>query len=328
MSIAIDANNSDIPAAAVAAEAAANSPAQPDADKQTNLNTAMTLAMFTKQYDKAAKYAHLLEATGTTDPKQLESIASSYYFGGDYTAAKATAQKQVDADIKAGRAPDRNALEVVLNADVNLKDEAGAEAVLEQVVIAYNDPADWAQIIDIAFGTTGLRDVDAVWLGRLPFLTGAPVSPTTGSIMGSVAGHLTFYGDAVNAKAHGGTVDPDPGPRADADKKTLPEQIAGADKANGTFSAKLAEALYGYGMYPEAEAQAKVAMAKGGNPDTSEGPMVLAQAQTAQGKYDDALASLGQVSGGGPATAKVTKLWIDYVNIKKRPPAAAPVAAK
>ena len=72
--------------------------------------------------------------------------------------------------------------------------------------------------------------------------------------------------------------------------------------------------------------EANKAITKGGNPDTSEAPMILGQAQTAQAKYDDALASFGKVTGGGPATARITKLWVDYVTIKKRPPAAAPAA--
>ena len=181
-------------------------------------------------------------------------------------------------------------------------------------------------MMDIAFGTEGLRDVDAIWLGRLLFLTGAPVSQNTGNMIGSIAGHLTFFGDAVNAKSHGAVVDPDPGPRADADKKSIAEQIAAEDKQNGTYSGKLAEALYSYGMYPEAEAAATKAIAKGGNPDTSEAPMVLGQAQAAQGKYDDALASFGKVTGGGPATARINKLWIDYVTVKKKPPAPATAA--
>jgi hypothetical protein len=131
----------------------------------------------------------------------------------------------------------------------------------------------------------------------------------------------------VNAKTHGGVLDPDPVPRADADKKTIAAQIAGEDKANGKYSATLSEALYSYAMYPEAEAAAKLAISKGGNPDTSEAPMVLAQAQAAQGKYDDALASFATVTGGGPATSRIVRLWVDYVKIKKNPPVAAAAPA-
>ena len=117
---------------------------------------------------------------------------------------------------------------------------------------------------------------------------------------------------------------PDPNARADADKKTIPAQIAAEPKQNGNYSAKLAEALYSYGMYPEAEAAAKVAMTKGGATDSTESPMVLGQALTAQGKYDDAIAAFGQVQGGGPATARITRLWVALAKIKKSPPAAAP----
>lgn len=323
MTIAVDVNSKDMAGAATAAQAAADSPAQDEKDKPGNANVALELSMFTKDYAKAIKYAKYLETTKPTDPKILANIANAYYFGNDFASAKALAQATVDADKKAGRVPDHNALMVVMSADAGLKDEAGAEATLEELVVDYNQPDDWAQMIDIAFGTPGLRDEDAIWLGRLLFLTGAPVSQNTGNMIGSIAGHLTFFGDAVNAKAHGAVVDPDPGPRADADKKTIAEQIAAEDKQNGTYSSKLAEALYSYGMYPEAEAAATKAIAKGGATDASEAPMVLGQAQTAQGKYDDALASFGKVTGGGPATARITKLWVDYVTVKKHPPAAA-----
>lgn len=323
----IDVNLKDMEGAAAAAQVIADSNYQEDKVKVFNANVALELNMAAKHYDVAAKYAKLLQATKPTDPKILANIANAYYFSNDFADAKALAQAQVDADKKAGRVPDHNALMVVMSADAGMKDEAGAEQTLEELILDYNQPEDWAQMIDIAFGTEGLRDVDAIWLGRLLFLVGAPVSQNTGNMIGSIAGHLTFFGDAVNAKAHGAVVDPDPGPRADADKKTIADQIAAEDKQPGVYSAKLAEALYSYGMYPEAEAAATKAIAKGGNPDTSEAPMVLGQAQAAQGKFADAQKSFSQVTGGGPATARVTKLWVDYVTVKQHPPAAAPATA-
>ena len=331
MAIFVDVQNNDMAGATTAAQAAADSPASPDADKPGNAKTALLLSMNTKQYDKAIIYAKLLDASTPpqTDPATVDAIANAYYFGGDFADAKINAQKRIDAATKAGKIPDRNALMVLLSADASLKDEAGAETTLEMEVADYNDPQDWAQMIDVAFGTPGLRDLDAVWLGRLLFLVGAPVTQNNANMIGSIASHLTFFGDAVNAKAHGGVVDPDPAPRADDDKKTIAQQIAAEAAQNGTYSAKLSEALYSYGMFPEAEAAAKLGISKGGNPDTSEAPMVLGQAQAAQGKYDDALASFGTVTGGGPATPRITRLWTIYVKIKKSPPvvAAAPAAA-
>lgn len=330
ISIFVDAQNNDMVAATAAAQAAADSPAQPDADKPGNLKTALLLSMNTKQYPKAIAYAKQLDTPTQADPQTMESIGNAYYFGGDFASAKTYSQKRIDAAIKAGKAPDKNALMVLLSAYAGLKDEAGAESTLEQQIIYYNDPSDWAQMIDVAFGTQGLRDVDAVWLGRLLFLVGAPVTQNNANMIGSIASHLTFFGDAVNAKSHGATVDPDPAPRADNDKKTITAQIAAEGAQNGTYSAVLSEALYSYGMYAEAETAAKTAIAKGGAKDPSEAPMVLGQSQAAQGKYDDALASFATVTGGGPATKRIVGLWVDYVKIKKNPPvaaAAAPAAA-
>jgi len=228
------------------------------------------------------------------------------------------AKQRVAADKKAGRVPDRKTLQMLLSAQSQLKDEAGMADTLEEEAADYNDPADWSEIIAITFSTPGLRDQDQIWLGRLLFVVGAQVPPTDASTVGQIASQHGFFGDAVNAKTHGGQVDPDPTPHADSDKKTMPDQIAQEQAQDGAYNAKLAEALYGYGMYPQAEAAAKLAIQKGGNPDPSEAPMVLGQALTAEGKYDDAVVAFGQVSGGGPVTPRIARLWADYAKIKKR----------
>jgi hypothetical protein len=326
--LAVDANANDMPAAAAAAIVAADSPKEPDKDKPGNYYAALQLTLVTKQNDLAMKYAKLLQATNPTDPAQLQMINNAYYFGQDFKDAEALAQQRIDAAKKAGKTPDRNALQLLLSSQAGLKDEAGAEATLEEEVADYNDPNDWAQLIDVAITSPGIRDLDAIWLGRLLFAVGGTVSKQDADMIGALASHDTFFGDAVNAKTHGGTVDPDPGPRADADKKTIQQQIAAEAAQPGVYSAKLAEALYSYGMYPEAEAAARLAMQKGGDPDASEAPMVLGQALIGEGKYSDAIAAFGQVTGGGPATPRIVRLWTDYAKFKAAPPAAPAAAAQ
>jgi hypothetical protein len=324
--IPVDVGAQDMAGAAKAAMDAADSPAQDEKEKAGNLNNAIQLALVTKQFDAANKYAKALDAMHPTDPKALKNIGDALYLSNDFAGAKAWAQAQLAAAKAANRQPDRNTLQVLMSADVGLKDENGAEEALEQTVAAYNDPSDWAQLIDVAITSEGIRDVEAIWLGRLLFLVNAPVSKQDADMIGSIAGHLTFFGDAVNAKAKGGTIDPDPTPRADADKKTIQDQIAQENAQNGVYSAKLAEALYSYGMYAEAEAAARIAMTKGGNPDATEAPMVLGQALAAQGKFAEAKAAFAQVPASGPATARITRLWNYYVTFKANPPAAAPPA--
>ena len=168
-----------------------------------------------------------------------------------------------------------------------------------------------------------MRDLDAVWLGRLMFVSARTVSPQDAAMVGATASHLTFYGDADGASSMAARAFPMPTPRADNDKATMPAQIAAEQKQDGNYSAKLAEALYGYGMYPEAEAAARLAISKGGEADPSEAPMVLGQTLVAQGKYDDAIAAFGQVTGGGPATPRVVRLWIGLSPTSRNRRAAA-----
>jgi tetratricopeptide (TPR) repeat protein len=313
-------------AAAAAAEAAADSPAMPAEDKVQITRLALILANDQKHTEKALGYAKTLQATNPTDSGLLSQIILAYYNAKDFANAQAMLQKQIDADKAAGKPASRETLQNLLDVQVAQKDEAGAEATLEHLVAEFNDPKDWTQMIDVAISSKGIRDLEVVWLGRLIFLAGATPSQQDANLFGATASHLTFFGDAQVAAQHGGTGFPDANARADADKKTIPAQIAAGQKQNGEYNVKLAEALYSYGMYSEAEAAAKLAQSKGGTKDSTEAPMVLGQALTAQGKYDDAIAAFGQVQGGGPATARITRLWVALAKIKKNPPAAAPAA--
>lgn len=325
INVAIKTN--DMAAAAQDAEAAADSPAMPPEDKADIVRLALILANNQKQTDKAVGYAKTMQAMNPTDPGVVSQITVAYFNAKDFAGAQGMVQKQIDADTAAGRKPSRDALQNLLDVEVAQKDEAGAEKTLEMLVADYNDPKDWNQMIDVALSSRGLRDVEAVWLGRLAFLIGTTPVPQDLTLIGSTADHLTFYGDAEQASKHGGTGFADDTARADADKKTIPQQITAGEKQGGQYNAKLAEALYSYGMYPEAQAAAQLAVTKGGATDATEAPMVLGQALAAQGKYDDAIAAFGKVTGGGPATQRITRLWVDYCNVKKNPPTATAAAA-
>ena len=327
INIQVKSQPQNIPAADQDAEAAADSPAMPPEDKADMTRLALILANQVKHTDKAVTYAKTMQATNPTDPGVISQITFAYFQAKDYNDAQIFVQKQIDADTAAGKKPSRNLLQGLIDVQVAKQDEAGAEKTLEALVADYNDLKDWSQMIDVALSSKGLRDVEAIWLGRLAFLVGVTPAAQDLTLFGSTADHLAFFGDASEAAKHGGTGFADNTARADADKKTMPQQIALEAKQNGQYSAKLAEALYSYGMYAEAETAAKTAMSKPGATDPTEAPMVLGQALAAQGKYDEAIATFGQVQGGGPATARITRLWVAYCNIKTNPPAETAAAA-
>ena len=319
----------DLNAADVAAEAAADmDPADiPDDQKEAVYKPALQLALNSKHYDKALKYAKALEALPTPLDASFQSLVmQAHYFGGDTEGAKALAQKHIDAAKAAGQKPARNDYDVIMSAQVKAKDEAGAEQTLEQLVADYNDPDDWKQIISVSYGQKGIRDIDALYLGRLMFLIESNPPANDASIVGGVASKLGFYGDAMKAEQAGGTGFPSPDANAQKDKASIQQQITAGAKQNGVYNIKLAEALYGYGMYPQAEAAANLALSKGGVTDPTEIPMVLGMTLAAQGKNQEALDQFAKVQGGGPATPRIVRLWTYYVKSKMGPATTAAAA--
>jgi hypothetical protein len=310
----------DLAAAGADAEAAADTDpsAIPDADKVNVYKPALQLAMNAKHYDKAVKYAKLYQALTPPPPAADQAlIVQAFYLGGDYASATGLAQKNIDAATAAGQKPQRNDLDVILAAQVKQKDEAGAEKTLEQLVANYNMPEDWNQLMAVSLTTKGMRDIDYVYMGRLMFLqSGGKVRPEDASLIGSTASRLAFYGDSVQAQKLGGTGFPDNTAKADADKKGMAAQIAAGAKQNGQYNVKLAEALYGYGMYPEAITAAQLAKSKGGAQDATEADMVIGMAQTASGQNAPAAATFAGISQPNAASARVTRLWGYYAKSK------------
>jgi len=328
-SMSIHVGMQDMNAADVDAEAAADTdPAQiPDSEKAAVYKPALQLALNSKHYDKAAKYAKLYQATNPPAADQT-LITQALYLGGDYAAATALAQKNIDAATAAGQKPARNDLDVVMAAQVKQKDEAGAEKTLETLVANYNAPEDWKQLMEVSLTTKGMRDIDYIYMGRLMFLQGGPLSQADASLIGATASKAGLYGDAVQAEKAGGTGFPPPDDKANTDKKTFAQQIAAGAKQNGVYNVKTGEAAYGYGMYSDAEALGQAAKAKGGLQDATEADMLIGMSQAAQGKYAEAAQTFSAINQPNPASARVVRLWTYFAKQKANPGTGATAAAK
>ena len=307
-------NSGDEAGATAAAEAAADTPtdAIPAEEKLQVYGNGAALALNAKHTDKAFAYAKQLQALNPPDARNQEIIAKAYYASGDPSAV-AFFQKQIDAAAAAGKLPSRESVQMLMATQIRAKDEVGAEKTMIQSVLYFNDKEDWKQIIDVVMSTRGIRDIDAVLLGRLLFVCGADVSKEDADLIGQTAQKAALYGDAQAAMAKGATLTLDPA-RIASDKASLPQQIQMGAGQNGLFNVKLAEALYGYGMYSQAEAAARLALTKGA--DSSEAQMLVGMALTMQGKYADAVTAFGQVQGGSPATPHIADLWVAYAKNK------------
>ena len=318
-------------------EAMADSPAMPDEDKATTLHNAALLASEAKHYDKAIKYAQaILAMGGPPDPAVLAVLSEAYYHNNDYPNAEATAQKAIAATA-AGVAPNRGALEIALASQLKQKKEADAFNTLETIVTFYDEPDEWAQLIDVSLGTKGIKDLDALNMYRLLIAAKAIGSPDDIGVMAALALQNGYPAEAQRALEAGiaagklsnsgktGAQLAEARTRAAKDRATLASFEAAAVKSpNGELDVKLAETYFGYGRYADAVTAARRGLGKGGaKTDANEANMVLGMALAIQGNNADALAAFNNIKNGSPAAMKAQHLWILYTGRKYATAAAA-----
>ncbi|HEY5046486.1 MAG TPA: hypothetical protein VII49_00510 [Rhizomicrobium sp.] len=326
---AIEIKLNDYAAATTAAEAAADSPAMPDADKKGVLHNAFVLSGQAKQYAKTIAYGQQLAALNAMDDETTADLAIAYYESGDVPHAQQYAQQGIDLAKAAGKQPNPSLLQIVMNAQVKQNNQGGAEQTLEQLVQTTGDPKALGQLIDVSLSTPGMNDLYFFDLLRLKLLAGAMTADDY-TQLGNTAYLQGYPEEAVRVLQQGGkggdTLRKSRNEAA-TDERQLPSIAASAAKAKtGEQDAKLAEDYWGYGRYADAEAAARRAVSKGGMKNPAEGPLILGMSLAAQGKYDEATQAFGQV-GGNQAAKKTAHLWTLYAQTKKGPSAAAPAAA-
>ena len=321
-------NLKDMNTARTAAEAALASPAMPPEDRKDLLHNAFILESANNNYPGIIQYGKQLEAVAPLDAEQNANMAIAYYNTKDTATAQQYAQKAIAAAKAAGKQPPQAALEITMNAQAQANPEA-AVATLEQIVSQNNAPAEWSKLISVSFGAKGMNDVIAMDLYRLMLVTKS-FSANEAGLAGKLANQLRYYGDAVAileaAGVHGADLNT---ARAQAAKEQglLNTEISAAHKSGGTAAVNVAEALYGYGRYADAEALARQAGKAGKNPGEAE--MIVGMAQVRQGKFADAATTFQSVSGN-PAMMKAAHLWGIYARQQaggNGAPAPAPAGA-
>ena len=321
----------DYATATTATEAAADSPAMPDADKKEMLHNALLLATQANQYQKAITYGTQLAAINGMDATTEAMLARAYYESKDFPNAQKYAQMSIDASKAANQPPSEVALDIVMSSQAKQNDQAGAQQTLENLALNYNRASDWSQLIDVALGGKNVKDADALYLLRLKYMIPDAMRDFDYTSLASVADQQSYATEAYSVlqkgissgkitQAKAGATYAHAKAGAAIDQKGLGEIAASAEKAKtGQQDIKYAEDLWGYGRYADAEAAARRAISKGGLKDPSEGPMLLGMLLVAQGKYDDAIATLGQVTGTHANTAH---LWSVYAQAQKKSPSS------
>jgi tetratricopeptide (TPR) repeat protein len=327
-------NLGDDAAADKPAEDAADSPAMPDTDKKEILHNAILLASQAQHYAKVITYGQELDQLGALDDGTTAVLAIAYYYQKDMPNALKYAQKSADMSKAAGKQPNEAVMQITMSAQAST-DQGAAERTLEQMVVTYNRPDDWDELVGVSLGTKGLTNADALNMYRVLYIQGTMKTGDDYTYMGNLAEAQRDFVEARNVlqagvaagKISGGAALSKANGEAAGDEKIISQAISAAEKSKkGEDDMEIAQDLWGYGRYADVEQIATAAKAKGGIKDPGEADVLIGMAQIAQGKLDAGVATLGQVSGNA-ARMRTAHLWVLYAQSKQKAGSAAPPPA-
>jgi hypothetical protein len=203
------------------------------------------------------------------------------------------------------------------------------------MVVTYNRPDDWDELVGVSLGTKGLTNADALNMYRVLYIQGTMKTGDDYTYMGNLAEAQRDFVEARNVlqagvaagKISGGAALSKANGEAAGDEKIISQAISAAEKSKkGEDDMEIAQDLWGYGRYADVEQIATAAKAKGGIKDPGEADVLIGMAQIAQGKLDAGVATLGQVSGNA-ARMRTAHLWVLYAQSKQKAGSAAPPPA-
>jgi tetratricopeptide (TPR) repeat protein len=279
-----------------------------------------------KNYDKAIQYGNRAVKGGYADEDINVIIGQSYYLKDDWKGTLHFEQSLVESDIKAGRTPKDQPLQLILSACVKMDDGDCTSAALERLVAYYPKPEYWKELLYTLVQSTGASSSDKVTLQlyRLMFEVGVLGRPEDYSEMAQLAIEQGSPGEAVNVlqKAFADKVFSDQRTNdknqrlldsakktAAADEATLGKMEKDADSApTGDKDVGVGFAYLGYQQYDKASNLLSKGLSKGGVKSEPEARLLLGIAQLKSGHKDEAIKSFHDVKGD-PTLEHIANLW-------------------
>lgn len=269
-----------------------------------------------RYHDVVSEDADLLRKYGALDNGSEVIIAQAYYEMHDYDEAIRY--------IRGMGHVSQNVLELLARSAYEVHDEAAMQSALEQLVVDYNQPKYWSDLLDSANRSANMSNSDTLDIYRLRLLTGTMKSASDYETAAEIAIQLGFPTEGQDFAQKGlalKLLEPARGARlismakaeAATDVAALAKTAAAADAAKtGDADVKLGEDYWGMGRYQDAVAAIKAGIAKGvANPD--EAHIRLAMAYIGLHQRDSAVRALDAVSKTAPVhTLTVARLWSIY----------------
>lgn len=289
---------------------------QPVAEQQKMMAALASLAYQQGNFVQAVQWAQRYQSVGAGDPQMRTLLAQSYYMAGNFGAAEKVLRSAVDAQIRAGRAPDADDLKLLGSCYQKQDNNAGYATVLEQLVKYYPTPAYWGELFDRLQTDpkfSGRFELDVYRLKRATGNLHSPSDYIQMTQLAIMAGHGSEALSVVTQGFDSGVL----GKGADAGReerlknlasKAAAQPLSAATAGNGAALVETGfnEALSGRNQ--QGIVLMETGLAKGGLTDPNEARLHLGIAYYLSGQKGKALNAFDAVAGNGEA-ATLARLW-------------------
>jgi hypothetical protein len=197
-----------------------------------------------KNYAAAASWAAKYFAAGGRSNDVLTLQIQSYYLGGQYAEAARVQASQINAEIRGGRAPSEDHLQLLYSCQKHVNDAAGAFATIRQLVTYYPKPDYWANVISAVASKPTFNDRLQFDLLRFEFAIGLVNTPKDAMELAELALQDKLGGEAkeiVDLSYKGGLLGTGPeAPREQRLRDLITRSIATEQAGMGTDDADAA----------------------------------------------------------------------------------------
>ena len=100
-----------------------------------------------KNYDKAIEFGNRAVKGGFADDDMYTLVGQAYYIKGDYKGTQKFVDDYVDSQVKAGKTPKEQTLQLLMSSCVKLDDPACTTSALEQLVAYYPKTEYWQNLL-------------------------------------------------------------------------------------------------------------------------------------------------------------------------------------
>jgi tetratricopeptide (TPR) repeat protein len=275
-------------------------------------------------YPKAIEYGTEAIQHGWADAQMPTLVGQSYYLEGNWRGTIQYEKGLIDAAIKQGQKPTKQALQLVQSSCQHLNDNACLLDSIEQLVVYYPQPQYWQYLIYKTLQTIK-SDRNLLEAYRLAFDVGVMQQPHEFINYAELAIEANDPGEAetVLTKALQANVFTTASSKAKAErlladaKQKAAKDLAGglastaeaaARQSTGGSDIRVGLAYYGYKQYGKAVQEFTQGIAKGGLRNLAEAHLLLGIAELKAGNRSAALQAFQAVKGD-PTLQRLASLW-------------------